>query len=67
MRDEIKEAFKELSHYAGSLTQGQLDFIKGLQHYYIRYKTLTEKQRKVLFDIRDTAKGSAVTEQKLSA
>jgi hypothetical protein len=61
MRDEIKETFRELSHSAESLTIGQIDFIKGLQHYFIRYKTLTEKQRKILFNIRDTVKGSAIS------
>jgi len=67
MRDEIKEALRELSLHAGVLTPGQLEFAKGLQHYYSRYKTLSEKQQKVLFDIRNMAREQVIPEHKLSA
>lgn len=67
MREKIKEAFIDLSLLAGRLTPGQLDFVKGLQQYYSRYKTLTERQQKVLFDIRNTVREMSASEQKLSA
>ncbi len=51
MKDEIKEVFGDLSRRAGRMTSGQLDFVKSLQRYYERYKTLSDKQKKVLFDI----------------
>ena len=60
MKDEIKEAFEDLSMRAGRLTTGQLDFVKSLRRYYERYKTLSEKQRKVLFDIRNSLMSSAL-------
>ncbi len=67
MRDEIKDALRELSYHAGMLTQGQLEFAKGLQHYYARYKTLSEKQQKILFDIRNIVREQIAAEHKLSA
>jgi len=67
MRDEIKELFRELSLHAGRLTQGQLDFVKGLQYYYSRYKTLSDKQYKILLEIRNSIAELVVTGQKLSA
>lgn len=67
MKDEIKEAFRDLSMHAGMLTPGQLEFAKGLQHYYARYKKLSEKQRKVLFDIKNSLKEFEPSEHKLSA
>ncbi|MGB8492717.1 MAG: hypothetical protein WCE64_16805 [Bacteroidales bacterium] len=62
MKDEIKEAFEDLSMRAGRMTNGQLDFVKSLRRYYERYKTLSEKQKKVLFDIRSSLKESRTPE-----
>ncbi len=67
MKDEIKEALRELSLHAGMLTQGQIEFAKGLQHYFARYKTLSEKQQKVLFDIQNSVREQLAAEHKLSA
>ncbi len=54
MKDEINEAFTDLSLSAGRLTPGQLEFAKSLHHYYYRYKKLSERQIKVLFDIKNS-------------
>lgn len=62
MKDEIKEAFEDLSIRAGRMTTGQLDFVKSLRRYYERYKSLSEKQKKVLFDIRNSLKESRTPE-----
>jgi hypothetical protein len=67
MKDEIKDALRELSSHAGMLTQGQLEFAKGLQHYFARYKSLSEKQLKVLFDIRNSVRELIASEHRLSA
>lgn len=54
MKDEIKDALTVLSLHAGKMTPGQLEFVKGLHHYYSRYKTLSEKQKNVLFSIKNS-------------
>jgi hypothetical protein len=52
MEGKIKEAFEFLGSHAGSLTQGQLELLKGLQKYYREHKELSERQMKTLFEIR---------------
>lgn len=48
----IKEAFKFLNQHISCLSQGQSELLKGLQKYYRENKELTEKQMKVLFEIK---------------
>lgn len=52
MESEIKEAFKFLNQHVNCLSQGQSELLKGLQKYYRENKELTEKQMKVLFEIK---------------
>jgi len=54
MKDEIKETFTDLSRSAGKMTSGQLEFVKSLHSYYSRYRTLSDKQKKVLFSIKNS-------------
>jgi hypothetical protein len=56
--DEIRETLQNLSLNAGKLTSGQLELVKDLDHYYSRYKTLSEKQKKELFAVRNSLQGS---------
>ena len=50
--EEIKEAFKFLQQHISCLSQGQNELIKGLQKYYRENKELSEKQIKVLIEIK---------------
>ncbi len=49
---EIKEVFEFLYLNEQQLSLTQISFIKSLKKYYGRNKTLSERQRKVLFEIR---------------
>ena len=50
--NEITEAFEFLGQHSRSLSQRQLELLKGLQKYYREKKQLSERQTATLFEIR---------------
>ncbi len=48
--DTIPGKLKELLN-SDNLSEGTRNFVKGLQKYYKKYRTLSEKQSKVLDEI----------------
>ena len=47
----IKEAFDSLYLQQRKMTSGQLEFINGLKKYFVKNKTLSEKQSSALFEM----------------
>jgi len=47
----IRETFNFLYLHQRILTAGQLEFIRGCKKYFTKYKTLSEKQMKILSEI----------------
>jgi len=51
MTIEIRKILNELNSLSDQLTQSQINFVKGSQRYFRRYKKLSEKQLAILQDI----------------
>lgn len=48
----IRESFDYLKTNEPHLTEGQKKLLKGLQLHYRKHRDLSEKQRKILFELR---------------
>ena len=51
---EIKECFKVLEETPNLLSGNSIYFVKSLQKYFKRNKTLSEKQYKILLEIKNS-------------
>jgi hypothetical protein len=49
---EIQQTFAFLSQHAGKLSNSQLEFAKGLFKFFQRNRQLSERQLKVLLDLK---------------
>lgn len=49
---QTKQAFKEIKLNENSLSLSQITFVRSLKKHYARNKQLSEKQQKILFEIK---------------
>jgi len=47
----IKECFDSLYLHQKNMTSAQLEFVNGLKKYFVKNKTLSEKQSSALFEM----------------
>lgn len=51
MTRAIKKILRDLNLLSDQMTQSQINFLKGSQRYFRKYKKLSEKQLAILQDI----------------
>lgn len=63
---KIKETFNFIGQHQGRLTEYQVSFIRGLQKYFTRNKTLSEKQGFALLEITRNLKVEVAVKENIS-
>lgn len=58
MTIEIRKILSELNSFSDQLTKSQINFVRGSQRYFRKYKKLSERQLNILTDIMKSAKNS---------